>query len=57
MNTLKTVTVPAGLWADIVDFIEQRSDVRDGSDGQQLPNDAMVLTLEIDRAGLTRGSN
>ena len=46
------VIVSKALWDEIVDFINDRVDVRDGEDGAQLPNDAMSLSMRITEAGL-----
>ena len=48
---METVTVPKALWDEIVDFITDRVDVRDGEDGPR-PNDAMSLSQRIEEAGL-----
>ncbi len=40
---------PLGLLQDILEYLESRADVRDGSDGKQLPNDAMLLAMELKR--------
>lgn len=39
---------------EILDYIEERVDVRDGLDGPR-PNDWMVLQMMIESAGLTAG--
>lgn len=46
----RMVNVPSDLWNEIVQFIMDREDIRDGSDGKPLPNDAMVLGLKIKEA-------
>ncbi len=43
------VSVPRDLWGEIVEFIEDQVDVRDGEDGSQLPNEAMHLSTRIER--------
>lgn len=48
MSPKTGVFVPQDLWDEIMEFIEQQVDVRDGSDGQQLPNTAMYLSSRID---------
>jgi hypothetical protein len=48
---MDTVKVPCELWNEIVEFIEDQVDVRDGSDGPR-PNKAMHLAQEIEAAGL-----
>lgn len=40
----------AGLLNDCLAELEQYSDTRDGSDGRQLPNTAMVLCQQIEEA-------
>ncbi len=42
-------TPPASLLQDILEYLESRADVRDGSDRKQLPNDAMILAIELKR--------
>ena len=49
---MKTINVPLDLWNEIVDFITDQVDVRDGEDGAQLPNEAMSLSTRIEQAGL-----
>jgi hypothetical protein len=48
---METVTVPKDLWNEIMDFINDRVDVRDGEGGPK-PNDAMSLSQRITEAGL-----
>jgi len=45
---MKTIEIPADLWDEILDFIEDQVDVRDGGDGTPLPNTAMYLTTRIE---------
>lgn len=49
---MDTVEVPCHLWNNIVEFIEEQVDVRDGSYGEQVPNRALQLAEEIERYGL-----
>jgi hypothetical protein len=39
----------AGLLAEIAEFLEGQADVRDGSDGEQLPNRAMQLLADLEK--------
>ena len=48
---MDSVKVPCELWIEIVEFIEDHVDVRDGSD-RPLPNKAMILQQQIEEAGL-----
>jgi hypothetical protein len=36
-----------GVLDEIEDYLEQREDIRDGSDGQQLPNEEMSLLSDL----------
>lgn len=38
------------LLEDVSEFLEPQIDVRDGSDGKQLPNAAMSLSIRVDQA-------
>ena len=49
---MKTINVPLDLWNEIVDFITDQVDVKDGDDGRQEPNKAMSLSMQIEEAGL-----
>ena len=49
---MDTVKVPCDLWNEIVEFIEDQVDVRDGPDGEQRPNQAMSLAQRIEERGL-----
>lgn len=53
MNRPATVAVPADLWDEIRDFIDQHVDVCDGADGPR-PNDAMSLSQQIENEGLAQ---
>jgi hypothetical protein len=46
-----SISVPIDLWAEILDLLDDYSDVRDGADGPR-PNDAMSLRSRITEAGL-----
>ena len=46
------VSVPVDLWNEIAEFIEDQVDVKDGPDGEQSPNKAMSLSMQIEQAGL-----
>lgn len=38
---------------EIEEYLEQRQNVRDGGDGQQLPNEEMVLLMRLQEARRT----
>ena len=40
---MKGVLVPFDLWDELMDFVGQRADIRDGGERRQLPNAAMTL--------------
>lgn len=50
MSECTEFSVPAELWADILEFIADHVDVVDGADGPR-PNRAMFLQQQIEAAG------
>jgi hypothetical protein len=52
MSPVPPKVVPAALWDEIMEFIEDQVDVKDGDDGRQEPNRAMSLRQQIAEEGL-----
>ena len=52
MRTVQLTEAQHRLLDDIIAYLEQRSNTRDGGDGKPLPNEAMLLLLEMEQVGL-----